>query len=114
MARFDANLAIPIVTVLFVVYGMAGGLGGAIITDFVQGIMTIIFSVMLLASRARSEVGGIASHAGDDRRGRLGCSEMLSLVAPGEIGVFLHCDAIDQHVVSDRRHAKRDGQLCRG
>ena len=31
-------------TVLFLVYGMAGGLTAAIITDFIQGILTIIFS----------------------------------------------------------------------
>lgn len=82
----DANVAIPIITVLFVVYGMAGGLSGAIMTDFVQGIMTIIFSVMLLPV-VLMEVGGfsgmrdtIAAHASG--------SEMLSLVAPGEIGTF--------------------------
>ena len=44
----DGDLAIPVITVLFVIYGVAGGLGGAIMTDFVQGIMTIIFSFMLL------------------------------------------------------------------
>ena len=29
-------------------YGMAGGLGAAIVTDYIQGILTIAFSVILL------------------------------------------------------------------
>lgn len=40
--------AILAMTVLFVSYGMAGGLGAAIITDFIQGVLTIMFSVLLL------------------------------------------------------------------
>ena len=40
--------AILAMTVLFVAYGMAGGLGAAIITDFIQGVLTIIFSFLLL------------------------------------------------------------------
>lgn len=82
----DAELAIPVITVLFVIYGVAGGLGGAIMTDFVQGIMTILFSVMLLPV-VLSEIGGlsgmretIASASFDN--------DMLSLVAPGNMGVF--------------------------
>lgn len=42
------ELAILAMTVLFVAYGMAGGLGAAIITDFLQGILTIAFSFLLL------------------------------------------------------------------
>lgn len=42
------ELAVLVMTVLFVAYGMAGGLGAAIITDFVQGILTIVFSFVLL------------------------------------------------------------------
>ncbi|MDF1744823.1 MAG: sodium:solute symporter family protein [Gimesia sp.] len=42
------EFAILAVTVMFVIYGMAGGLGAAIITDFIQGILTIIFSFLLL------------------------------------------------------------------
>ena len=44
----DANLAIIVMTVLFVLYGAAGGLGAAILTDFIQGLLTILFSIMLL------------------------------------------------------------------
>lgn len=40
--------AVLAMTLLFVTYGMAGGLGAAIITDFVQGILTIAFSFLLL------------------------------------------------------------------
>lgn len=40
--------AILAMTVLFVSYGMAGGLGAAIITDFIQGVLTIAFSILLL------------------------------------------------------------------
>lgn len=42
------ELAVLVISVLFVAYGMAGGLGAAIVTDFVQGILTIVFSFLLL------------------------------------------------------------------
>ena len=42
------ELAVLVITVLFVAYGTAGGLGAAIVTDFVQGILTIVFSFLLL------------------------------------------------------------------
>lgn len=79
-----ANLAIMLTTVLFVAYGMAGGLGAAIVTDFVQGIMTLLFSFLLLPF-VLSAVGGMEGirailepeHA-----------DKLSLVAPGKIGLF--------------------------
>ncbi|MCK4346388.1 MAG: hypothetical protein KAX05_13985, partial [Bacteroidales bacterium] len=44
----SANQAIWIMTVIFVAYGVAGGLSAAIITDFIQGILTIFFSFALL------------------------------------------------------------------
>lgn len=47
-AYFPASYAIAAMTLMFVVYGFAGGLGAAIITDFVQGILTIVFSFLLL------------------------------------------------------------------
>lgn len=40
--------AILAMTLLFVTYGMAGGLAAAIITDFIQGVLTIAFSILLL------------------------------------------------------------------
>jgi Na+/proline symporter len=78
----DTRIAIVAVTVMFVVYGAAGGLGAAIVTDYIQGILTIAFSFMLLPF-ILSEVGGMAGvHAtvSDDA--------MMSLVAPGKITLF--------------------------
>lgn len=83
----DARIAIPIMTVLFVVYGVAGGLGGAIMTDFIQGFMTIIFSFMLLPVVLHA-VGGMSGMretiAGAESLGE----GMLSLVAPAKIDAF--------------------------
>jgi len=53
------EIAILGITLLFVTYGMASGLGAAIWTDFVQGILTIIFSFLLLPFVLR-EIGGFA------------------------------------------------------
>lgn len=67
---------------LYVAYGMAGGLAAAIITDFIQGILTLILSFMLLPP-ALKMVGGFAGlHAS------IGEESMFSLVAPGEINLF--------------------------
>lgn len=82
----NADLAIPIITILFVIYGVAGGLGGAIMTDFVQGVMTIIFSFMLLPI-VLAEVGGLAGMRETIVAAQLE-TDMLSLVAPSNIGVF--------------------------
>ena len=81
-----ANTAIPIITVLFVIYVIAGGLGGAIMTDFVQGLMTILFSVMLLPI-VLAEIGGLTGMRETFAASNLD-TDMLSLVAPGNIGVF--------------------------
>lgn len=78
----SSNVAIIAMTVLFVGYGTAGGLGAAIITDFIQGILTIIFSFLLLPV-VLDAVGGI-----DGMRATINSTEMFSLVAPGDIGVF--------------------------
>jgi len=78
----DTQLAIVAVTVMFVVYGAAGGLGAAIVTDYVQGILTITFSFMLLPF-ILSEVGGMAGV-----RETISDEAMLSLVAPGKITLF--------------------------
>ena len=69
-------------TVLFVAYGVAGGLAAAIVTDFVQGLFTIALSFMVLpfALHAVGGLSGLHEHITDGR--------MFSLVAPGDIGVF--------------------------
>ena len=78
----QADLAIAIITVLFVLYGAAGGLGAAIVTDFIQGVLTVLFSFMLLpfVLNAVGGLEGIRNSAIDPA--------MLSLVAAGEIGLF--------------------------
>jgi Na+/proline symporter len=78
----NANWAIAITTVLFVIYGAAGGLGAAVVTDFAQGILTIIFSVMLLPFVMHA-VGGM-----EGIRRSVPDPVMLSLVAPGKVGLF--------------------------
>jgi len=78
----SANLAIPIVAVLFVIYGAAGGMASAIITDYVQGILTVIFSMILLPS-VLGAVGGLTGI-----RETVNNPAMMSLVAPEGINVF--------------------------
>lgn len=81
-SAIPTNWAVAIITVMFVVYGAAGGLSAAIVTDFVQGIMTVVFSIMLLPF-VLGEVGGMAGV-----RETITEPEMLSLLAPGKIGLF--------------------------
>jgi len=74
--------AILAMTAMFLVYGVAGGLSAAIVTDFMQGILTVILSFMLIPF-ALDAVGGFAGlheHIEDPH--------MFSLVAPGEINLF--------------------------
>jgi Na+/proline symporter len=78
----SADLAIIIMTVIFVAYGVAGGLGAAILTDFIQGVLTIIFSFLLLPLILNA-VGGMAG-----LRQAIKDPQMFSLVAPAEIGFF--------------------------
>ena len=72
--------AILAVTVLFVLYGMAGGLGAAIITDFIQGILTIVFSFLLLPC-VFNMIGGFG-HLHDTGEPKAG---MFDLVASVEV-----------------------------
>ena len=80
----NANWAIVITTILFLIYGLSGGLGAAIITDFVQGILTLVFSFLLLpfVLKAVGGIGGAQAILSADH------ADKLSLVAPGNIGVF--------------------------
>ncbi len=78
----DADVAIVIVTLMFIFYGAAGGLGAAIVTDYIQGVMTVIFSFMLLPF-IFWEVGGMSGI-----RESMTDDAMLSLVAPGKISLF--------------------------
>lgn len=76
--------AILAMTVLFVAYGMAGGLGAAIITDFIQGVLTIAFSFLLLPF-IFGMIGGFGQMHGQDavKPG------MLDLVASAEVAAQL-------------------------
>ena len=73
------EIAIFAMTVLFVVYGVSGGLNAAIITDLIQGILTVILSFLILPF-ALSAVGGMSG-----LRESIADPEVFSIVAPSEI-----------------------------
>lgn len=86
---FPAEYAIAAMTIMFVIYGLAGGLGAAIVTDFIQGVLTIIFSFLLLpfalmvaANVAGTDGGFEALHQGTPTRGG---EEILSLTVSEEV-----------------------------
>jgi len=78
----SANKVIALMTVMFVIYGVAGGLAAAIVTDFIQGILTIIFSFLLLPL-VMNAIGGF-----EGLRAGITDPDKLTLVAPAEIGIF--------------------------
>jgi len=78
----NSDLAVIVVTAMFVTYGMAGGLGAAIVTDFFQGVLTVVFSFLLLPF-VLHDVGGLSGI-----RETIRDPKMLSLVVPGSIGPF--------------------------
>ena len=57
--KLPYKYAVAAMTVMFVIYGLAGGLGAAILTDFIQGILTVTLSFLLLPF-ALSRIGGFA------------------------------------------------------
>lgn len=77
----NADVAIIAMTIMFVIYGVAGGMSAAIITNFVQGILTIVLSFLILPF-AMAKVGGMSG-----LREALDPA-MLEIVAPGEITAF--------------------------
>jgi len=78
----SANLIIIAMTVLFIIYGLAGGLAAAIYTDFIQGILTVVFSFLLLPFIMNAVGGFIGLHKGIQN------TQMFSLFADREITVF--------------------------
>ena len=78
----DPTIAIFAMTALFVIYGVAGGLNAAIVTDFIQGILTIVLSFLILPF-ALHAVGGMSG-----LRDAIDNPTMFSIVAPGEITVL--------------------------
>jgi Na+/proline symporter len=80
--HINPGLAICAMTVVFVIYGIAGGLSAAILTDFVQGILTIVLSFLVLPF-ALSAVGGMVG-----LRESIQNPDMFKMVAPDEITAF--------------------------
>jgi Na+/proline symporter len=78
----SVELAIWAITVMFVFYGIAGGLNAAILTDFVQGILTVVLSFLILpfALDAVGGIGGLKEMVGDPTK--------FEIIAPGEITLF--------------------------
>jgi len=68
-------------TAMFLIYGIAGGLSAAIVTDFVQGILTIVLSFLILPF-ALWQVGGMAG-----MRETIHDPHMFTLISP-EIGLL--------------------------
>ena len=73
------SIAIGAMTILFVVYGVAGGLNAAILTDLIQGILTIVLSFLILPF-ALHAVGGMSG-----LRETIHNPDVFSIVAPSEI-----------------------------
>lgn len=78
----SADAAILIMTAMFVLYGVAGGLNAAIITDFIQGILTLVFSFLLLPF-IMDAVGGFSG-----LHEKITDPELFSLIAPSDINTF--------------------------
>jgi len=78
----SANVAIVIMTVIFVVYGVAGGLSAAIATNLVQGLLTVVLSFLILPFALR-EVGGMSG-----LRESIADPHKLSLLPPTGITFF--------------------------
>lgn len=76
------DAAIFVLTGLFVFYGVAGGLAAAIVTDFVQGLLTLAFSFILLPFILHA-AGGLTGI-----KGTLTDPAMFNLFSSGEIGWF--------------------------
>jgi Na+/proline symporter len=80
--NINPNLAVWAMTIMFVIYGVTGGLTAAIMTDFIQGILTFVLSFLVLPF-ALSAVGGLAG-----LKATISDSSMFEIVAPGEITAF--------------------------
>jgi Na+/proline symporter len=78
----SSGLAIIAMTVIFLIYGIAGGLSAAIATNCVQGLLTVVLSFLILPF-ALAKVGWMSG-----LREAISDPAMLSLVAPHEITFF--------------------------
>lgn len=75
------EVVILIATLLFVIYGLAGGIVAAVLTDLVQGILILVLSFLLIPFAIKAAGGMGAFHAGLPEH-------MFSLVAPQEVTLF--------------------------
>ncbi|UCD28377.1 MAG: sodium:solute symporter family protein, partial [Planctomycetota bacterium] len=80
--QINPEVAIWAMTVMFVIYGIAGGLNAAIVTDFIQGLMTIVLSFLILPF-ALSTIGWMSG-----LREAVADPAMFEIVAPREITGF--------------------------
>jgi Na+/proline symporter len=80
--QINPKFAIWAMTVMFVIYGVSGGLSAAIVTDFIQGILTIVLSFLILPSIWHA-VGGLSG-----LRTVIPDAAMFKIVAPHEITAF--------------------------
>ncbi len=81
------SVIIIVCTILFVAYGLAGGIVAAVYTDFIQGILILFLSFVLIPF-ALHEAGGLATI-------KAGLPEhMFSLVAPNEVTFFFIAMAV--------------------
>ncbi len=79
------TMSLIIITVLFVYYGLAGGMVAAALNDVIQGVLTIAFSFVMIPF-ALSKIGGF--HALHEQVSANATYDMFSLVAPKGITVF--------------------------
>lgn len=75
------EMVILIATLLFVIYGLGGGIVAAVITDLVQGILILVLSFLLIPFAIKAAGGMGAFHSGLPEH-------MFSLVAPQEVTLF--------------------------
>lgn len=84
--------AVYAMTLMFLLYGVAGGLGAAIVTDFVQGVLTIAFSFLLLPF-VLYKIGGFDGlHAG--MPGPPLRENMFDMVATAELAAKMGAEPI--------------------
>jgi len=80
--QISAITAIAVMTVLFVTYGIAGGLNSSIYTDVIQGTLMIVLSFMIFPF-ALARLGGMSG-----LREAVANPDMFRVVAHGEINAF--------------------------
>ncbi len=78
----DGDVMLVLLAASLLTYTLVGGLSAAIVTEFLQGLLTILFSFLLLPF-VLNAVGGISG-----MKTMIGDPAKFDLFVPGEIGVF--------------------------